>query len=71
MTQSSLSNSGGLRLDRRSLLLGSVGLGLAAAAGGTIVASKPALAASSLNQVPYYYRFRIGELIGTDRKSVV
>ncbi|MEO9459782.1 MAG: MBL fold metallo-hydrolase [Lentilitoribacter sp.] len=65
MTQSSTLNSDGSRLDRRSLLLGSVGLGLAAAAGGTIVASKPALAASSLNQVPYYYRFRIGELIGT------
>ena len=65
MTDVTLNNPEGLNLNRRSLLLGSAGLGLAAAAGGTFVTTKPAYAGSTLDQVAYYYRFRIGDLLGT------
>lgn len=65
MTQFSFLESDGLQLNRRGLLLGSAGLGLAAATGGLTVATKPVAAASALNQAPYFYRFRIGDLLGT------
>lgn len=68
MTNSSLLRPGGPELGRRGLLLGAAGLGLAAAAGvGPVLAPAPAMAASAmpLNQAPYFYRFRVGEMIGT------
>ncbi len=65
MAQKLVLGSEGRHLNRRSLLLGSAGLGLVAATGGLVVGLQPAHAASALNQVPYFYRFRIGELIGT------
>ncbi|MEO1198952.1 MAG: MBL fold metallo-hydrolase [Pseudomonadota bacterium] len=65
MTRSPILVNDGPQLDRRSLLLGSAGFGLAATVGGVMLAPSPALAASALNQAPYFYRFRIGELIGT------
>ncbi|MEM6486906.1 MAG: MBL fold metallo-hydrolase [Pseudomonadota bacterium] len=51
-------------LHRRGLLLGAAGLGLAAT-GGLMAATTPAVAAPSLAQAPYFYRFRIGDLVGT------
>ncbi len=65
MTPSPVLVNDGPKLDRRSLLFGSAGLGLAAAAGGVMVAPGQVEAASALNQAPYFYRFRIGELLGT------
>ncbi|MEO9648541.1 MAG: MBL fold metallo-hydrolase [Roseobacter sp.] len=53
------------QLNRRGLLLGSAGLGLAALSGGVIVAGQTAAATHNLNQAPYFYRFRVGELLGT------
>ncbi|MEL6577216.1 MAG: hypothetical protein AAFQ81_15140, partial [Pseudomonadota bacterium] len=55
----------GPQLNRRSVLLGSAGLGLATASGGMLVAPGQAAAAAALAQAPYFYRFRIGELVGT------
>lgn len=55
----------GLNMNRRGLLLGAAGLGIAAAAGGRLIAPTPAAAATALNQAPYFYRFRVGEAIGT------
>ncbi|MEM1046701.1 MAG: MBL fold metallo-hydrolase [Pseudomonadota bacterium] len=65
MTPSPILVNEGPKLDRRSLLLGSAGLGLAAAVGGVMVAPGQAVAAPALNQVSYFYRFRIGELVGS------
>ncbi|MEO1603285.1 MAG: MBL fold metallo-hydrolase [Pseudomonadota bacterium] len=53
------------RLDRRHLLFGAAGLGFAATSGGALITPTPAMAAPALAQAPYFYRFRIGELIGT------
>ncbi|MEM9764631.1 MAG: MBL fold metallo-hydrolase [Pseudomonadota bacterium] len=53
------------QLHRRGLLLGAAGLGLTTATGGALVATTPAVAASALDQAPYFYRFRIGDLVGT------
>ncbi len=55
----------GLQLHRRHVLLGAAGLGLATATGGLMTGAVHAAAASPLNQAPYYYRFRIGDLVGT------
>ncbi|MEO1532904.1 MAG: MBL fold metallo-hydrolase [Pseudomonadota bacterium] len=55
----------GPQLNRRSVLLGTAGLGLATASGGMLVAPGQAAAAAALAQAPYFYRFRIGELVGT------
>ncbi|MEM9013032.1 MAG: MBL fold metallo-hydrolase [Pseudomonadota bacterium] len=65
MTESPLQIQDGQRLDRRGLLVGAAGIGLAAATGGLMVTPTRAMAATGLNQAPYYYRFRIGELMGT------
>jgi len=65
MTNSSLLQPQGLELHRRSLLLGAAGIGAAAVAGGSLMGPSPAAAASALGQAPYFYRFRIGDLIGT------
>ncbi|MEM6549639.1 MAG: MBL fold metallo-hydrolase [Pseudomonadota bacterium] len=54
-----------LELPRRSLLFGAAGFGLAAASGASLFAPAPAAAATALTQAPYFYRFRIGDLIGT------
>ncbi|MEL7464079.1 MAG: MBL fold metallo-hydrolase [Pseudomonadota bacterium] len=65
MSQPSLIVPEGPDLNRRGLLMGAAGIGLAAAVGGAAVAPTPAMAASPLNQAPYFYRFRIGDLTGT------
>ncbi len=52
-------------IPRRNILLGAAGLGMAAAASSSLIAPTPASVAGSLAQAPYFYRFRIGSLIGT------
>ncbi|MEM9782835.1 MAG: MBL fold metallo-hydrolase [Pseudomonadota bacterium] len=65
MTPSQSNDPEGPRLHRRGMLLGAAGLGLATATGGALIAQRPAAAASGLAQAPYFYRFRVGDLIGT------
>ncbi|MEM6973529.1 MAG: hypothetical protein AAF577_12050 [Pseudomonadota bacterium] len=65
MTTTPLQHSDRPQLHRRGVLLGAAGIGLATAAGGGLVMPAPAAAASGLAQAPYFYRFRIGALVGT------
>ncbi|MEL6766155.1 MAG: MBL fold metallo-hydrolase [Pseudomonadota bacterium] len=65
MTRTSSPNTAPPEPYRRGLLLGAAGLGLAAATGGSLIAPSRAVAAPTLAQAPYFYRFRIGDLVGT------